>query len=164
MLRFSIRHGTLVCGRVVLLVLGALCIVYRPLAFLIAPRGDPLPGQASPVLFFSPDCPECQRSEPLLERLVTQKGWRSPLRIDSRFVSSIPLRRRFDAAYHVPPDKQGHVPALFQTHHALIRNSRLPQCFVYQVFSASDPPLPCGVCLPLGSMGRFCVDRRLCHH
>jgi uncharacterized membrane protein YphA (DoxX/SURF4 family) len=50
----------------------------------------------------------------LIEALCHKQGW-NPLHIDSRAVSSIALRERFDEAYGVPEGMRGRTPALFYT-------------------------------------------------
>jgi uncharacterized membrane protein YphA (DoxX/SURF4 family) len=108
------RSDTLRRAIVYLLVLtGITSIALPPLAFGVSYRTSPRPGQKRPILFYSPDCHECQEAKPLLGALLRKQGWSDPVRVDSRVVDNDSVRLRFDDFYRVPARLQGSVPALF---------------------------------------------------
>lgn len=84
-----------------------------------------MPGQSRPVLFFSPHCDECRRARPLIESLLSRPGWRNAEWVDSRLVSNLSLRDRFDAAFRVSDPLRGHTPALFHSGGALVGEAAL---------------------------------------
>lgn len=114
----NIRRRTLLGA---LTLLGAAAILWLPLVHLASQRrGEAEPGQARPVLFFSPDCDECIRSEPLISQLLQRQGWIDVVRLDARRVSSLFVRNRFDATFRVAAHLRGHTPALFHASGAVI--------------------------------------------
>jgi len=69
-----------------LIALGAVAAGYLPVLRPASSRGGPKPGQNQPILFYSPDCPECQQCMRLVPMLVRKMEWERPLLVDSRFV------------------------------------------------------------------------------
>lgn len=93
--------------------LGIASIVYLPLVSMPAFLAGPMPGQIRPVLFYSPDCTECQKSMTLVPALTRRMAWQEPLLVDSRLVANEMLRERFDDSFRVSTSFRGHIPALF---------------------------------------------------
>jgi len=94
-----------------LAVLGLVSTAYLPVQYVWSVRGAL--GRRSAVLFFSPDCPECRQSRPLLTRILRSAGWTRVRLLDSRLTSNQLIRLQFDRAYHIPEHQKGQLPALF---------------------------------------------------
>ena len=87
--------------------------LYLPISYTLTLQQGPIPGQRQAVVFYSPDCEECNSAKAYLELLKQQHHWTSLTQLDSRIVENDAIRMRFDDAFRLPRTLQGYVPAIF---------------------------------------------------